>query len=173
MQPTEFLSRLSLPERGYIRERLRDETFGGILLLVAAAIALVWSNSAWASGYQSFINFEFGPNFLHLHLSVAEWASDGLLAVFFFVIGLELKHELVLGSLSNIRKAAVPVAAAIGGMFVPALIFVIINVSTPRCTRWLGNAYGHRYRLCISSVGSSRQELANCLAGLLVDARSR
>jgi Na+:H+ antiporter, NhaA family len=132
LQPTEFLSRLSLPERGYIRERLRDETFGGILLLVAAAIALVWSNSAWSSGYQSFVNFEFGPDFLHLHLSVAQWASDGLLAVFFFVIGLELKHELVLGSLSNIRKAAVPVAAAIGGMLVPALIFVVINVSSPQ-----------------------------------------
>ena len=132
LQPTEFLSRLSLPERGYIRERLRDETFGGILLLVAAAVALVWSNSAWASGYQSFVNFEFGPDFLHLHLSVAQWASDGLLAVFFFVIGLELKHELVLGSLSKVRKAAVPVAAAIGGMLVPALIFVVINVSSPQ-----------------------------------------
>ena len=69
LQPTEFLSRLSLPERGYIRERLRDETFGGILLLVAAAIALVWSNSAWASGYQSFVNFEFGPDFLHHYTS--------------------------------------------------------------------------------------------------------
>ena len=132
LQPTEFLSRLSLPERGYIRQRLRDETFGGVLLLVAAAIALVWANSAWGSSYQNFVNFEFGPNFWHLHLSVAEWASDGLLAVFFFVIGLELKHELVLGSLSNVRKAAVPVAAAIGGMLVPALIFVIINVASPQ-----------------------------------------
>jgi NhaA family Na+:H+ antiporter len=63
---------------------------------------------------------------------VAQWASDGLLAVFFFVIGLELKHELVLGSLSNVRKAAVPVAAAIGGMLVPAVIFVIINISAPQ-----------------------------------------
>ena len=132
LQPTEFLSRLSLPERGYIRQRLRDETFGGVLLLVAASIALVWANSAWGSSYQNFVNFEFGPNFWHLHLSVAEWASDGLLAVFFFVIGLELKHELVLGSLSNVRKAAVPVAAAIGGMLVPALIFVIINVASPQ-----------------------------------------
>ncbi|MDD2818626.1 MAG: Na+/H+ antiporter NhaA [Candidatus Nanopelagicales bacterium] len=132
LQPTVLLGRLSLPERGYIRERLRDETFGGILLLVAAAIALVWANAPWGSSYQSFVNFEFGPNFWHLHLSVAQWASDGLLAVFFFVIGLELKHELVLGSLSNVRKAAVPVAAAIGGMLVPAVIFVIINISAPQ-----------------------------------------
>lgn len=129
VQPTVFLSRLPLPERGYITERLRDETFGGVLLLIASVIALIWANSSWGSSYQSFVNFEFGPNFWHLHLSVAAWASDGLLAVFFFVIGLELKHELVLGSLSNISKAAVPVAAAIGGMLLPALIFVIINVS--------------------------------------------
>lgn len=132
LQPTVLLGRLSLPERGYIRERLHDETFGGILLLVAAAIALVWANAPWGSSYQSFVNFEFGPTFWHLHLSVAQWASDGLLAVFFFVIGLELKHELVLGSLSNVRKAAVPVAAAIGGMLVPAVIFVIINISAPQ-----------------------------------------
>jgi NhaA family Na+:H+ antiporter len=131
LQPTEFLSRLSLPERGYIRERLRDETVGGILLLIAALIALIWANSPWAASYETFSNFEFGPDFLHLHLSVGAWAEDFLLAIFFFVIGLELKHELVLGSLSRFRKAAVPISAAIGGMLVPALIFVGINTSAP------------------------------------------
>ncbi|MDD2858489.1 MAG: Na+/H+ antiporter NhaA [Candidatus Nanopelagicales bacterium] len=131
MQPVEFLSRLPLPERGYIRERLRDETVGGILLLIAATIALIWANSRWSDSYTSFISFEFGPDFMHLHLSVAHWAQDGLLAIFFFVIGLELKHELVVGSLSNMRRAAVPIAAAIGGMAVPALIYVGINLSAP------------------------------------------
>ena len=131
LQPTEFLSRLPLAERGYIRERLRDETFGGVLLLIAALIALVWANSPWGSSYATFVNFEFGPDYLHLHLSVGAWAEDFLLAIFFFVIGLELKHELVLGSLSKFRQAAVPIAAAIGGMLVPALIFVGINVATP------------------------------------------
>jgi NhaA family Na+:H+ antiporter len=131
LQPTEFLSRLSLPERGYIRERLRDETVGGVLLLIAALIALIWANSPWADSYVTFSNFEFGPDFLHLHLSLGAWAEDFLLAIFFFVIGLELKHELVLGSLSKFRKAAVPISAAIGGMLVPALIFVGINMSAP------------------------------------------
>jgi len=131
LAPVEFLSRLSLPERGYIRERLRDETFGGILLLAAAAIALIWVNSPLGDSYTSFIDFEFGPEALHLHLSVSAWATDGLLAIFFFVIGLELKHELVIGSLSNARKAAVPIAAAIGGMAVPALIFAGINIAAP------------------------------------------
>ena len=131
LQPTEFLSRLSLPERGYIRERLRDETVGGVLLLIAALIALIWANSPWADSYETFSNFEFGPDFLHLHLSLGAWAEDFLLAIFFFVIGLELKHELVLGSLSKFRKAAVPISAAIGGMLVPALIFVGINMSAP------------------------------------------
>jgi len=132
LQPTEFLSRLSLPERGYIRERLRDETVGGVLLLIAAVVALIWANSPWGDSYATFINYEFGPDFLHLHLSVGAWAADFLLAIFFFVIGLELKHELVLGSLSKFRQAAVPIAAALGGMLVPALIFVGINVATPQ-----------------------------------------
>jgi NhaA family Na+:H+ antiporter len=130
-QPVEFLSRLPLIERGYIRERLRDETVGGVLLLIAATIALIWANSRWSDGYTAFISYSFGPDFMHLHLSVLQWAEDGLLAVFFFVIGLELKHELVVGSLSNMRRAAVPIAAAIGGMAVPALIYVGINLSAP------------------------------------------
>ena len=71
------------------------------------------------------LDYEVGPPALHLPLGV--WAADGLLAVFFFVVGLELKHELVLGSLSNAREAVVPAAAAIGGMIVPALIFVAVN----------------------------------------------
>lgn len=131
LQPTEFLSRLSLPERGYIRERLRDETVGGVLLLIAALIALIWANSPWGDSYTSFVNYEFGPDFLHQHLSIGAWAADLLLAIFFFVIGLELKHELVLGSLSKFRQAAVPISAALGGMLVPALIFVVINMTTP------------------------------------------
>lgn len=128
-QPSEFLSRLPLIERGYIRERLRDETVGGVLLLIAAAVALIWANSRWSDAYTAFVEFTFGPDVMHLHLSVLHWAEDGLLAIFFFVIGLELKHELVVGSLSNMRRAAVPIAAAIGGMAVPALIYVGINLT--------------------------------------------
>ena len=102
-----------------------DETIGGVLLLVAALVALVWANSPWGASYAALVDYEVGPPALHLPLGV--WAADGLLAVFFFVVGLELKHELVLGSLSNAREAVVPAAAAIGGMIVPALIFVAVN----------------------------------------------
>lgn len=130
-QRNEFLGRLSPTQRGWVAEQLRDETVGGVLLLIAAAVALIWANSPWGDVYADLIQFQFGPEALHLNLSFSAWSADGLLAVFFFVIGLELKHELVLGSLSNMRKAAVPIAAAIGGMVVPALIFVGINLASP------------------------------------------
>lgn len=110
-------------------EILRDETVGGVLLLTAAAIAIIWANSPWSAGYAALTEFEIGPNFWHLHLSLADWAADGLLAVFFFVAGLELKYELVLGSLRRMKTATVPVMAALGGMIVPALIYLAINLS--------------------------------------------
>jgi Na+:H+ antiporter, NhaA family len=123
----QLLSRPSLIQRGWLLEQLRDETVGGILLLVAAAIALIWANSPWGASYEALVDLQVGPISLHLDLPLGVWAADGLLAVFFFVVGLELKHELVLGSLSKPSEAVVPVAAAIGGMAIPAVIFVIIN----------------------------------------------
>ncbi|MDP2014441.1 MAG: Na+/H+ antiporter NhaA, partial [Actinomycetota bacterium] len=130
-QREEFLGKLSSTQRGWVVEQLRDETVGGVLLLIAAAVALIWANSPWGDVYADLVQFQFGPEALHLNLSFSAWSADGLLAVFFFVIGLELKHELVLGSLSNVRKAAVPIAAAIGGMAVPALFFVGVNLASP------------------------------------------
>ena len=100
------------------------ETTSGGLLVLAALVALVWANSPWRSGYTVLSQFQIGPGVLHLDLSLASWATDGLLAIFFFVVGAELKHEFVAGSLRNFREAAVPMLAAIGGMLVPALIFV-------------------------------------------------
>lgn len=102
------------------------ETSGGILLLIAAAAALIWANSPWRSQYAAISEFHLGPEALHLNLSIAHWAADGLLAVFFFVVGAELKNEMVVGSLRNIREAAVPVLAAVGGMVVPAVIFTAV-----------------------------------------------
>jgi NhaA family Na+:H+ antiporter len=122
------LSRPALTNLARLRERLRDETVGGILLLGAAVIALVWANSPWSDSYFALVDKQVGPISLHLDLPLGVWAADGLLAVFFFVAGLELKHELVLGSLSKVREAVVPAAAALGGMAVPALIFVGVNV---------------------------------------------
>ena len=123
--PEDFLARPSLRERGWILEQLRNETVGGVLLLIAAAVALIWANSVWSDTYFAFVQTEIGPPWLSLPISA--WAADALLAVFFFVVGLELKHEFVLGSLSKPAKAAVPIAGALGGMALSAAIYFLIN----------------------------------------------
>ncbi|NIJ10039.1 NhaA family Na+:H+ antiporter [Saccharomonospora amisosensis] len=110
---------------------LRTETTGGIILLVATAIALLWANSALGDVYRAVRDFEIGPEALHLHLSVGDWAKDGLLALFFFVVGLELKRELVVGELSDIKAAALPIVAALGGMLVPAGIALTVGWGEP------------------------------------------
>lgn len=112
-----------------IQQTLKQDAVGGILLLGATVLALILANSPAAPGYQAAREFSFGPAALHLDLSVASWAADGLLAIFFFVVGLELKEEFVLGKLRNPRSAAVPIAAAIGGVVVPAVIFTVVNVN--------------------------------------------
>ncbi|MET9380933.1 Na+/H+ antiporter NhaA [Streptomyces sp. NPDC002928] len=124
------LGRLSLPERTFVADALRTETVGGVLLLVAAIAALVWANiPALHDSYESVSHFHFGPEALGLHLSVAHWAADGLLAVFFFVAGIELKRELVAGDLRDPKAAALPVAAALCGMAVPALVYTLTNLT--------------------------------------------
>ena len=108
---------------------LRKETVGGLLLLAATVVALVWANSPWRFGYASVRDAVVGPASVHLDLSLGRWAADGLLAIFFFVAGLELKREFVAGGLRDIRRAAVPVAAAVGGVVTPALLFVVVNLA--------------------------------------------
>jgi Na+:H+ antiporter, NhaA family len=120
--------RSSWPEATRIAAVLRRETVGGALLLVATVIALVWANSPWAGAYTGLRDLTVGPAALHLDLSLGSWAADGLLAIFFFVAGLELKREFVAGDLRDPRRAALPVVAAVGGMAVPALLFVLINL---------------------------------------------
>ncbi|MFI8525737.1 Na+/H+ antiporter NhaA [Promicromonospora sukumoe] len=112
-----------------LRTWLSRETTGGALLIGAAFVALVWANSPWRASYQALSDAVVGPAAIgplpvHLDLSLATWAADGLLAVFFFVVGVELKQEFVAGSLRNPREAGVPMIAAVGGMAVPALIYV-------------------------------------------------
>src|SRR6187431_1795822 len=111
-----------------IADVLRTERAGGIMLLLGTLVALLWANSRWADAYESVSQFEFGPASLHLHLSVETWAADGLLAIFFFVIGMELKRELVVGELRSPATAVVPAVAAVGGMVAPALIYVVVNL---------------------------------------------
>lgn len=110
---------------------LRTETVGGIVLLVATAVALVWANSPWAGAYLGLREVVVGPAALHLDLTLAQWATDGLLAIFFFVVGLELKRELVVGELSSVRQALLPVAAALGGMVVPACLALAVGRGAP------------------------------------------
>ncbi len=106
---------------------LRTEKTGGILLLIGAGVAILWANSAWAESYDTVVHFVIGPAALHLDLSLHDWAADGLLAIFFFVIGLELKREIVTGELRRPATAIVPIVAAVGGMVVPAAIYLAIN----------------------------------------------
>lgn len=123
------LSRGTWAETTRVTEILRKETVGGVILLIAAAGALLWANSPWSQSYFALRDLELGgqPFGLHLNLTVGTWAADGLLAIFFFVVGLELKREFVAGDLRDPSRAALPIAAAVGGMVVPALIFVAIT----------------------------------------------
>lgn len=114
---------------------LRKEAVGGALLVAAALIALVWANSPASDSYFALRDFRFGYEPWHLELSVGQWASDGLLAIFFFLVGLELKKEFVAGDLRQFSKAVVPIAAAAGGVVVPALIYIAFNWSDPGAVR--------------------------------------
>jgi NhaA family Na+:H+ antiporter len=123
------LGRGSFTEATRIAEVLRKETVGGALLLLGAVVALVWSNSPAAESYLALRDLRVGPEALHLHLTLGEWAADGLLAIFFFVVGLELKREFVAGDLRDPALAAVPILAALGGVLAPAAIFVAVNAA--------------------------------------------
>jgi NhaA family Na+:H+ antiporter len=110
---------------------------GGALLLLATVLALLFANTPLADAYfavrDAHLGLELGP--LSLDLSIGHWASDGLLAVFFFLAGLELKQELVVGDLRSPAKALVPIAAAFGGVAVPALLYTLVNLAGPSRAR--------------------------------------
>ena len=127
-QPVRLFARGSWSETRRIITILHKETVGGALLLFAAAAALIWANSPWAESYHALNDLRVGTDDygLHLNLSLGGWAADGLLAIFFFVVGLELKREFVAGDLRDPARAALPIAAAVGGMVVPAAIFVAL-----------------------------------------------
>ena len=124
--PARIFSRGSWSETRRVLTIFHKETVGGAVLLVAATVALVWANSPWSASYHALTNWKIGTDDLgpHLYLSLGSWAADGLLAIFFFVVGLELKREFVAGDLRDPARAALPIAAAVGGMVVPAAIFL-------------------------------------------------
>ncbi len=107
----------------FVGDYLRKEAVGGAIALIAAAIAIVWANSSWGFDYESFREIDLGP------LDLQHWAADGALSIFFFLAGLELKREFTVGSLSKPADAVVPVVAAACGVAVPALIYVLVNLS--------------------------------------------
>ncbi len=129
-RPSRILARGSYSEATRIAEILRKETVGGALLLVGTVAALVWINSPAGDSYVALRDYTIGPEALHLNLSLGTWAADGLLAIFFFVVGLELKREFVAGDLRDPARAALPILAALGGVVVPAAIYVIINLDS-------------------------------------------
>ena len=124
-----LLTRESWPETRRVTDILRKETAGGILLLIAAGAALLWANSPYSAAYHRVSETVIGPRALHLDLSVSAWAADGLLAIFFFVVGLELKREFVAGDLRDPARAALPILAAVGGMVVPAAVYIAVNLA--------------------------------------------
>ena len=117
-----------------LRAFIASESAGGIVLIVAAAIALVIANSALLAGYQSLlatpVNFTAGE-LVSIDKPLLLWINDGLMALFFFLIGLEVKREIVTGQLQSWKQASLPVFAAVGGMVIPALVFVAINAASP------------------------------------------
>ena len=134
--PVRLFARGSWDEARRIADILRKETVGGALLLIGTLIALVWANSPWSAGYAQLRDIVVGPAALHLDLSLGAWAADGLLAIFFFVAGLELKREFVAGDLRDPGRAALPVAAAVGGMAAPAVIYTLVNAGGGGLAGW-------------------------------------
>jgi len=121
-----------------VRDFMATEASGGILLLVAAVVALIWANSAWGDGYQSVWNTEISVNIGRyvLEEDLQHWVNDALMAIFFFVVGLEIKRELVEGELRDPRTAAMPAIAALGGMVVPAVLFALVAAGTDGSRGW-------------------------------------
>ncbi|MCO4762250.1 MAG: Na+/H+ antiporter NhaA [Myxococcales bacterium] len=121
-----------------IRAVFQTQARGGLILVLSALVALVWANSPAGDVYEHLLHTELalsvGGHALNLHLS--HWINDALMALFFFVVGLEIKREVLSGELSSPRQAALPIAAAIGGVLVPAGIYALVNAGTPTAGGW-------------------------------------
>ena len=113
-----------------VQQYIHTESIGGLVLLAATIVALTWANSPWYHLYhdilETYLTLDLG--LLEIKLSVEKWVNDGLMAIFFFVVGLEIKREVLTGQLSSVRRAALPLIAAFGGMVVPAAIYLAFNM---------------------------------------------
>ncbi len=121
-----------------VRRFLETETAGGIVLLVAAVVALVWANSPWSESYRTLWSTDLtvGVGRYELVEDLQHWVNDALMAIFFFVVGLEIKREMVHGDLRDRRTAAVPAIAAAGGMVVPALLYLLVTAGSDGAVGW-------------------------------------
>jgi NhaA family Na+:H+ antiporter len=132
--PEEPIDRIVSP----LARFLHVEAAGGVVLLVASVIALVLANSRFSDGYLAIweTHFQFSIGSFSMDHSLRHWINDGLMAIFFFIVGLEVKREMVLGELRELRKAALPIAAAIGGMVFPAGIYLLLQAGEPAQSGW-------------------------------------
>jgi Na+:H+ antiporter, NhaA family len=121
-----------------LRNFLHTEAAGGLVLLVATVVALVWANSPWQDSYtelwETHLSISLGDH--SIDLSLQEWVNEGLMTIFFFVVGLEIKRELAEGELRDPRRAALPAIAALGGMVVPALLYTVLNATGEGASGW-------------------------------------
>ena len=138
-----FLGRESVFARFFarpVKRFLAVEAAGGFVLIIATVIALVWVNSPWGDSYDAFwgVSVDFSINGVEIFEghSLGQFVNDALMVLFFFVVGLEIKRELVDGQLQNMRDAALPATAAIGGMVIPALLYFLINIGGPGEDGW-------------------------------------
>jgi Na+:H+ antiporter, NhaA family len=118
----------------FIQDFMQTEAAGGIVLMITALIALIWSNSPAAASYNHLLEIHLGFNIEgvgKLEKSLLHWINDGLMAIFFLLVGLEIKRELLVGELSSIKKSALPLITALGGMAIPALIYAGLNADSP------------------------------------------
>lgn len=133
-------------ERSYVARRIRlpvqqfihTESVGGLVLLIATVVALIWANSPWYDQYHRILQTHLSLDLalLEIDLSLHHWINDGLMAIFFFVVGLEIKRELFFGHFSSPRRAALPAIAALGGMVVPAAIYLVFNLGGQGVRGW-------------------------------------
>lgn len=117
---------------------VHNEVSSGLVLMTTTVMALIWANSAFSETYQHVRHAElsFSLGGATISKSLAHWIDEGLMAVFFFIVGLEIKREMLVGDLSSLRKALLPVSAAAGGMLVPALLYIIVNTGHPSASGW-------------------------------------
>lgn len=120
----------------YFQKFFHSSKTSGILLILCVFLSLIIANTSSAEGFQNFLDTNIGTELFHLNYSLSVWINDGLMAIFFLLVGLEIKRELVEGELSDIKKASLPIFAAIGGMLIPALIFIAFNHSTDYKNGW-------------------------------------